>query len=69
MYPVTVISLNKNGKDQNSPEKQNKKKKKTACIQFLMTKYEARSCSKIVMAIMAISLALKVSNLGFYAGL
>lgn len=34
-----------------------------------MTKYEPHSCSKIVMAVEAISLALVVSNLGFSDGL
>lgn len=34
-----------------------------------MTKYEPHSCSKIVMAVKAISLAFKISNLGFSDGL
>ncbi len=38
-------------------------------FQFFMTKYEPHSCSKIVMAVEAISLTLIVSNLGFSDGL
>lgn len=38
-------------------------------LQFCVTKYEPHSCSKIVMAVKAISLALVVSNLGFSNGL
>lgn len=43
--------------------------KTNLCFQFSMTKYEPHSCSKIVMAVKAISLALMVSNLGFCDGL
>lgn len=43
--------------------------KTNPCLQFFMTKYEPHSCSKIVMAVKAISVALVVSNSGFSDGL
>lgn len=43
--------------------------KTNLCLQFFMTKYEPHSCSKIVMAVKAISLALVVSNSRFSDGL
>lgn len=43
--------------------------KTNLCLQFCITKYEPHSCSKIVMAVKAISLVLVVSNLGFSDGL